>query len=57
MVDDRTDHKWECNRRCFNTLDDPHADEADELNDSEKVDTVRLYVTQEYIVRLMFDGH
>ena len=52
-----TDHQRECDGRGLDRLNDPHASEAGHLDDREAVDTDQFDVSQEDVVRLIFDGH
>jgi len=44
-------------RRLFDALDDPHGDEADDLNGREHMDSKYLDMSQVDVVRLILDRH
>ena len=50
-------HEWKGNRRCLHALDDPHSDEADELDKRKQVNSSQFNVAQVNVVRLILDWH
>ena len=50
-------HEREGDGSAFDALDDPHGGEADDLDEREHVNSTKLHVTQEDVVRLIFDRH
>jgi len=54
---DMTNHERKDDRDLFDGFDDPEANETDNLNGGEEVNTSQWYVTQVHVVRLVLGWH
>ena len=55
MEQSKVYHDWENYRRFFDGLDDPHDDEADDLDESKEMNSGQFDMTQVDVVGLVFD--